>query len=356
MSKIRVIMTGPMPPAIGGMATVLNDLKNSKLAEQVKLEFFNTFKTTAEGRNLFIAVKSKFLLWGRWVLLIRGQQQTIVHIHTCSGFTFFLDSVLVCLARMSSRPVVLHIHGGRFLEFLDGLNPLLLGIVRRVFGACQRIVVLSDYWQKSLTDRLGTFAFSVVENGVPIYALQKQDSKEKVQILFLGNLSRMKGVFDLITAMQKIEGAVLNLVGGEDEKGVFLEIEQLINKHQLEDKILIHGPQYGEAKNSFLQVADIFVLPSYAEALPISMLEAMAQGLPVIVSDVGSIPSVITSEQEGFIVEPGQIDELIQAINDLVNDAVLRDKMGIAGRKRCEQQFGIDLTVSKLMKIYSEIT
>ena len=88
-------MVGPMPPAIGGMATVLHDLQNSNLAEEVDLAFFNTFKTTDEGRNLFSAIQSKLTLWVSWIKLLQGKQKTIVHIHTCSGFTFFLDSILV---------------------------------------------------------------------------------------------------------------------------------------------------------------------------------------------------------------------------------------------------------------------
>jgi len=359
MSKIRVIMAGPMPPAIGGKATVLHDLQNSNLAEEVDLAFFNTFKTTDEGRNLFSAIQSKLTLWVSWIKLLQGKQKTIVHIHTCSGFTFFLDSILVCLARLLSRPVILHIHGARFDQFIDSLTPVLFKYMQWVMARCNNIIVLSESWQQLLQEKLGILPFVVVENGVPI-SVKSSVNKEKhkrgiIQILFLGNLTERKGIWSLIEAMQNIEGAVLNFVGGEEDVGIFKKVENQVNIKHLQKKIIIHGPQYGEAKNNFLRTADIFVLPSYAEGLPISLLEAMANGLPVIVTPVGGIPAVITDYQEGILVRPGQVEELVNALNILIEDSHLRQEMGIAARKRCEEQFGIETTVRKLLNLYSEV-
>ena len=359
MSKIRVIMTGPMPPVIGGMSTVLQDLQNSSLSQQVELEFFNTFKTTPEGRSLFTAVKSKLALWVKWSRMLQGKQKTIVHIHTCSGFTFFLDSILVCLAKLHSRPVVLHIHGARFDQFIDSLNPILFKCVQWVMARCSNIIVLSESWQQLLQEKLGIFPFVVVENGVPIPIAssknKEENNKDEVQVLFLGNLTERKGVWDLIQAMPDIEGAILNFVGGEEDVGIFDEVTKLVGIKNLEKKIVLHGPQYGEAKNEFLRTADIFVLPSYAEGLPISLLEAMANGLPVVVTPVGGIPAVITDHREGLIVNVGQVEEMVDALNTLIGDRHLRQKMGTAARKRCEEKFGIEATVGKLLTIYSKV-
>ncbi len=351
-------MTGPMPPAIGGMATVLKDLQNSSLSEQVQLECFNTFKTTPEGRSLFAAVSSKLTLWLRWTRLLLGKQKTIVHIHTCSGFTFFLDSVLVCLAKCLSKPVVLHIHGARFDQFLNELNPALFKYAQWLMARCHHIIVLSEWWRQTLQQKLGDLPFCIVENGVPIPDLsevKQKNKKERVQILFLGNLCERKGVWDLILAMQNVESACLNFVGGEEDAGIFLKLEQQIKENNLTDKIKLLGPQFGDAKIAFLQKADIFVLPSYAEGLPISLLEAMAYALPVIVTPVGGIPVAVTDQQEGIIVNAGQVEELTNALNRLISDRGLADKMGTAARKRCEQNFGVEVAVDKLLNIYSRL-
>ncbi|CCE24406.1 putative Glycosyl transferase group 1 [Methylotuvimicrobium alcaliphilum 20Z] len=350
-------MAGPMPPAIGGMATVLQDLQNSSLSKLFELEFFNTYKTTPQDRSLFVAIKSKLSLWKKWCVLLNNRDKSIAHIHTCSGFTFFLDGVLVCLSKMLSVPVVIHIHGARFDQFLKNLNPFLLMIVRWIFARCSKIIVLSEYWESTLKKIIGNYQFRIVQNGVPIYSQlpERLDHTGKVDILFLGNLCQRKGVFDLVSAMEYVDGAVLNLVGGEEDVGVIQKISEQINASNLEDKISFHGPQYGEEKNRFIVKADIFVLPSYAEGLPISLLEAMAMGLPVIVTPVGSIPSVVRNNHEGIFVEAGDIEGIANAINKLVKDEALRLRMGSLARSRCEEQFGIEKTVAKLLSIYSEI-
>lgn len=351
-------MAGPMPPAIGGMSTVLADLRNSSLKDQVDLAFFDTFKSTPEGRSIFTAIKSKLKLWLKWIQLLKENVKTIVHIHTCSGFTFFLDSVLICLARLFSVPVIIHIHGARFDRFVDGLNPFLLKYVKWVFARCSKIIVLSSSWEKIFVGKLGKFPYVVVENGVPIdktFTSDKSNKNNKVEILFLGNLTERKGVWELIDAMQFVEGAVLNFVGGEEDIGIFQQVEELVEKNNLQNKIIIHGPKYGDDKNDFLGNSDVFVLPSYAEGLPISLLEAMAKGIPVIVTPVGGIPAVVSNQQEGILVKVGDKKELADAINRLVQNPNLRHTMGMAARKRCEEQFGIEKTVQKLMNVYTEV-
>ena len=350
-------MTGPMPPNVGGMTTVLCDLGNSKLAEQVNLVFLNTAKTTREGRSLIEAVLSKLALWLDWIKLIKTRPETIAHIHTCSGFTFFLDSVLVCLAKLCRVPVVLHVHGAKFDQFIDRLNPALVGLARWICRHCEYVIVLSESWKIELSKRMGPQRFAVVENGVPIKATLSRNAHDVnlVNILFLGNLTERKGVLDLLAVMPEVRHAVLHLVGGEEQPGIIDSIMCMLQDPKLNGKVKYHGVKYGQDKQQFLQDADIFVLPSYAEGLPISLLEAMACGIPVIVSGVGGIPAVVTHEQEGFLITAGNRGELSMALNKLINSPQLRERMGLAARKRCQEQFSIDVTADKLLSLYREI-
>lgn len=357
MDKLRVIMTGPMPPSVGGMATVLSNLGESKLSTQVELVFFNTAKTTREGRKLSEALINKCRLWSDWIRLLKSKSKTIAHIHTCSGFTFFLDGVLVYLARLCSVRVVMHVHGGKFDQFLDSLNPLLLGLARWLFRRCDVIIVLSDSWQIELQKRLGEQFFSVIANGVPVIddlTMQARIHKD-VNVLFLGNLTEQKGVLDLLEVMRHIDNAVLHMVGGEEQIGIVDKVSQLIEQLKLNDKVILHGVKSGLAKQQFLQDADIFVLPSYAEGMPVALLEAMAFGLPVIVSNVGGIPAVVTNEVEGFLITAGNRVQLTSVLKQLISNPELREKMGLAGRRLCQSQFSIDATADKLLNLYWEI-
>ncbi|HZR04065.1 MAG TPA: hypothetical protein VFA81_12945, partial [Burkholderiales bacterium] len=112
-ARLRVVMAGPLPPAIGGMVTVIDDLSKSQLAKDVELVLFDTKKTTPAGRSLLHAVHSRLRLWARWWAALRGET-SVAHIHTCSGLTYFLDGSLLFIAGIRGVPALLHIHGGLF--------------------------------------------------------------------------------------------------------------------------------------------------------------------------------------------------------------------------------------------------
>ena len=357
MHNIRILMSGPLPPNVGGMATVLGDLGASKLSSQVELVLFNTAKTTREGRNLVEALSSKLGLWSAWWRLLKAKPNTIAHLHTCSGFTFFLDGILLSLARLRGVPVVLHIHGASFDQFLDKLNPVLLAVARSLFRRCAFVVVLSESWRTALRQRLGDLPFSVVANGVPVIdtGVRPAHNQDELNILFLGNLCERKGVFDLLEVMPQVSNAVLHLVGGEEQAGFTAKISQLIAEKQLQQQIMLHGVKAGQEKQAFFQNADIFILPSYAEGLPMSLLEAMMCGLPVIVSDVGGIPSVITDKENGLLITAGNRQQIAETLQLLINDPDLRRKIGQAAKQRCLAEFSTDAVVDKLLKLYTQI-
>jgi glycosyltransferase involved in cell wall biosynthesis len=357
MHKINVLMAGPLPPNVGGMATVLGDLSTSKLSSQVQLVLFNTAKTTRAGRKLAEALFSKLGLWLDWWRLLKAKPNTIAHIHTCSGFTFFLDGILLSLAKLRGVPVVLHIHGASFDQFLDKLNPLLLALARWLCRRCAFIVVLSESWQTALRQRLGDLPFSVIANGVPILnaGVRPAHNPDELNILFLGNLSERKGVFDLLEVMPQVSKAVLHMVGGEEQPGFTAKISELIAEKQLQQRIKLHGIKAGLEKQAFFQNADIFILPSYAEGLPMSLLEAMMCGLPVIVSDVGGIPSVITDKENGLLITAGNHRKIAETLQLLINDPDLRQKIGQAAKQRCLAEFSTDAVVDKLLSLYTQI-
>jgi len=107
-----------------------------------------------------------------------------------------------------------------------------------------------------------------------------------------------------------------------------------------------------DRKAEVLAATDVFVLPSYAEALPMAMLEAMAQALPVICTRVGAIDEAVTDGVEGFLIGPGDVDALAQRMATLAGDPQLRRRMGRAARRRVERQFSLETMVDRLAVIY----
>lgn len=355
--RTRVLMAGPLPPSIGGMVTVIGDMTRSSLAAQVELVLFDTKKQTPAGRSLVQAIRARLDVWQRWWRLLTPTSRTIAHIHTCSGLTYFLDGALALLAQQRGVPVILHVHGATFDQFLDGLAPPLRAVARWLARRAARVVVLSEEWREKLNTRLPGARLSIIPNGVaPPPTDVVVDATPGITALFLGNLGTRKGVWDLIACMTQVNSEVrLVLVGGEEEPGALDKARTEVMQLGLNERVIVAGPTFGADKYSWLCSADIFVLPSYAEGLPISMLEAMATGLPMIVTPVGGIPSVITHDVDGLLVPPGDCAALVAAINRLAQDATLRQRLGTAARARCDAGYGIERSAAAYLALYREL-
>lgn len=356
MSRPVVVMAGPLPPTVGGMASVLGALAASTLAQRVDLRLFETGKTTPPGRSLVVGIAARLRLMRDWWRLLGERPGTVAHIHTCSGLTYFLDGALLVLARLHGRPVVLHVHGAQFDKFLDSLDTPRLAAARWVARRAHVVIVLSDEWRQRLGDRLPDANLQVVANGVPGAGAALAVNTGPSGFVFLGNLGRRKGVHVLIdaAARSRYEWTV-NLAGGEEEPGFMDWARAEIERHGLTSRLHLLGPVVGDDKARLLREADGFVLPSLAEGLPMALLEAMASGLPVVVTKVGAMPEVVRNDQEGLLVPPGDAQALADALDRLASEPSARVRMGAAARLACEQRFGIERMVDALMSTYRHL-
>lgn len=353
----RVVMSGPLPPAIGGMASVIGALNLSTLAKQTELILFDTGKKTADDRTLLEGVRARVALMRKWSALLAGHPGTIAHIHTCSGFTFFLDGLLAVVAHRHRCKVVLHIHGGLFDAFLDGLNPIMRAVARLIARRADLVVALSEDWKERLAHRLPNSRITVLRNGVSELGCEPQrGAHERTTFLFLGNLSRLKGVHVLLDAMELAQADwCVQLAGGEGEPGFTEWLNKEIVRRRLADRITLLGPVVGMTKQQLLARADGFVLPSLAEGLPMSLLEAMAASLPVVATSVGAIPEVIAQGKEGYIVPPNDPKQLAEVMDLLAQTPKLRFDTGCAGYEKYQLFFSIDAMAMVLLTMYDQM-
>lgn len=355
----RVVMLGPLPPLMGGMATVLSNLRESILARRCRLTVLNNGKTTPEGRSVLTGIMAQLKLVDRLAGTIRRERIQLVHIHTCSGITFWRDSLHMLTARMLGCQVVCHIHGARFDEFIESMGSLQKTFMRLALNITSVVIVLSQEWLKKL--RLSSVGanWRVIPNGVATPQSTCDLQRKIPSFLFLGDLGARKGVHNLVeatgVAVKNGFNGVVNLAGGETESGQKNELKRHIGKCGCASRIHLLGVVSGQDKEHALATADCFVLPSYAEGLPMAILEAMAYGLPIIATNVGAVPEVITDGQEGFLIEPGDVKALSDRMVRLGNDANLRRRMGQAAYRRVKADYSLDATVDQLMNVYSEV-
>jgi len=358
----KVLMIGPLPPPVGGMATVVGNLAEG-FAGRVDLKLLNNVKTTAADRRLWEGIAAQLRLLGRLAGHCLGWRPDVVHVHTCSWFTFWRNAVDVLLARLLGRRVVLHIHGAQFRGFLEGLSPAARQSARVVFALAQRIVVLGEGWKALLDPWADPHRVVVVPNGVPVpertAAGVRGGAAEPLRIVCLANYERRKGQADLLRAVARLTGprpVRLELFGFEAEPGQRQALLDLARELGIAERVQVPGPVTGAAKDACLNAAGCFCLPSYDEGLPMSMLEAMALGLPVVVSEVGSIPEAVSDGEEGLLYVAGDIEALAAHLQRVLDDPDRALAIGRAGRARVQREFSLERSVQRLLQVYGGLT
>jgi glycosyltransferase involved in cell wall biosynthesis len=180
--------------------------------------------------------------------------------------------------------------------------------------------------------------------------------KNEQVVIFVGSIERDKGVFELLDAFgllhKKYPDVHLILVGTGPE---YKSLSNRIFRGSLKKKIHIVGRRPHNEVNIWLRAADIFTLPTYYEGFPNSVLEAMACGLPVIASNVGGISEAVEDGKSGILVKSRDVDSLYQALESVIADKSLAERMGRYGIKIIEQHFSWNSNAEQMMKLYREI-
>lgn len=355
----RVLMLGPLPPPTGGMASVVSNLRGSTLRDLCRLTVLNTGKTTSDNRRMVEGILAQMRLMIKLANSIRCEDPEFIHIHTCSGFTFWRDCIHMLLGRLLGCRIIWHIHGGYFDRFIGGLGPIRKLILRRCLETAASVIVLSQEWKRKLQSAAPKTRWCIVPNGVNVPQRVNQTRNDRTRFLFLGNLGREKGIYDLIDATVKAQSrgfeGVVEVAGGETMPGEKSKVEQTIQEFGCQNRILLLGMISGEQKTRVLEEADCLLLPSHGEGLPIAILEGMAYGLPIIATKVGAIPEVITDGKEGFLISPYDVEALADRLLRIEHDSDLRREMGQAARRRIELCYSLTGMVDRLVNIYREV-
>jgi glycosyltransferase involved in cell wall biosynthesis len=358
-AKQTVLVIGPAS-SVGGMATSMRLQLSSSLTQRYQIIPFDNSKRTATDRRLWQGIRSQLYLACELFNALRRHRPDIVHLHTCSGLTFYRSMVDMLLAKWFRAKVIMHIRGGRFEEFLRNAGRFGGTLARSALRWADRVIALNQDWAERIAKLEPRARISVVQNGVVVPArLRQQHSTKKIGVVFVGNLRREKGVDDLLSAVAELPKTIratccLRLVG-PDPYDRLDELQQMTRRLGIEDTVEFCGTLSRDDTNQIMARSEIFVLPSYAEGFPNALLEAMACGLPSIACDVGAIPDVIEDGVNGFMLRPGDRARLSECLKQLIRDPDLRKKFGRAARKKVRREFDQDRVVDLLDRLYREM-
>ena len=327
IKKINVVMLGESLERQGGIVSV-EKLILEQATSDVLFKHISTLPKGSSFRKIHVFLQAIGKLC--WKLLQR--KADLVHIHVSERGSAFRQAITALIAVGFRKPVIMHTHSCDFHSFYSELPEEIKRWMSLVFGSCTRFIVLSDSWKKYYIENLGVKAERVIvlpnPVKIPLQIPQRQGSK-KVSFVFLGRIGQRKGAFDLIQAFaslpteQKVYSEVTLAGDGEGEQA-----RSLVQSLNLTEYIKILEWVNQEQRDALLAKADVFVLPSYNEGLPMALLEAMSWSLPVITTPVGGIPEVVTHAQNGLLVTPGDIQQLSSTMQSLIEDENLRLSLG----------------------------
>lgn len=293
-----------------------------------------------------------------FVWRVTVDRPTVVHLHVASNGSFFRKFTLSLLARSFGVPVVTHVHGGGFAEFYAESPVVVQRAIRNLLARSSAVITLGATWADRLESIEPKAAIHVIPNSVRAnVAVRQPESGQPVRVLFLGRLEKHKGTFDLIDAWQKMlvehrsgPKPVLVIAGDGDVD----RVRKFVRDHGLTETVELPGWIAPEQVPALVRSAQILVLPSYYEGQPMSVLEAMANGLCVVTTDVGGIPDLIDGSC-GILLPPGDIDQLASALRDVVADRALRIRLGAAGLARVHEEFDIDVIWRRYDELYRQV-
>ncbi|KUO39811.1 MAG: hypothetical protein APZ16_01295 [Candidatus Hadarchaeum yellowstonense] len=290
--------------------------------------------------------------------ICRREKPDVIHLHNRFFLTF---SSLVLWKKSLGAPLFLTLHNARPVgineetDFLGQLFDDYIG--HRIIRSCDRVLANSRWTlEVTLPKDYPRERAEVIYNGVDTARFRKVKSniKDRLGCEFLSltvcRLLPQKGVKYLISAVRDIEDDFKAVIVGRGP--CYKELKSLVKKFGLEKRVeLVTDPLTEERLIEYYSASDFFILPSLWEPFGIVLIESMACGCPVIATNVGGIPEIVTSDC-GILVSPRSPKEIAIAANKLIGDKNLRRRLSKNARERVEKYFDFDLIAEKVEQSY----
>jgi len=360
--RILIVASLGERPWTGGIENVVDTLIHSDLAEKYRFSLLDTFRAPNSRRILPAKLFYATRLFARCVRSVILADPDVVHFHTPAGIDFWKHAVCLVACKLFGRRTLVHVHGSGFDTFYSSSHSAKKFVIRTVFRLADGAIALSEYWGKFLAEVANARKISVIPNPVDCESLkpeeQGSETSEKL-ILLLGTVGKRKGHYDVLDAIPTVVAqhprAVFAFAGAEEKPGTEKALRQIADDKGISQYVRFLGPVTGPDKVNLLMSASIMVLPSYAENMPVSILEGMAAGLPVVASTVGAIPECVEEDVTGYLIDPGDCDALAERIGRLLDNPVLARQLGRVGRSKVCDSGDVKSVTPKLDAVYQDL-
>ena len=377
--RVKILFVLHLPPPVHGASMVGKYIRDSRLINSEFDCHYVNLTTAASLEDIGKGGVRKLWAFCRKLkeiyLAIRRTRPDVVYVTpNTAGGPFYKDFVIVEWCKWwSGKGTILHFHNKgvatRQDRWLDNR------LYRRFFRHTEVILLgepLYEDVRKYVAREHVHFCANGIETASPPAPLLKARGvatlTEVPRILWLTNIMLTKGLMEFLDALALLKERdvefFVDFVGGTTAEISEEAFRQALADRGLEGCTHYAGKKYGEDKEAFFQRADIFVLPSYTEAFPLTILEAMEHGLPVVATNVGAISTEVENGVNGILIGGEKpvmsLDfrpdpqELADALQRLLTDRTLRERMGAAGREKFEREFTLERFERRFTEVLRE--
>ena len=378
--KKRVCVVGTLPPPMGGAAIAVQTLTDSEcFRDRFSARIINVSdgKIRSAGGRVLTASKIFKILECASALRREARDSRpdlyylVIALSVASSLRDLLFLWVIRAHMKRGARVVLHLHGAGFREFYAGAPKLLRRRIRQSFGRVDAAIVESPCLRDTFNGILPDSKTFVVPNGVDnefllsevdlLAKMERRASTSSTTFLYLSNMIKSKGYMDVLVAASRVcdrrSDCRVVFAGPfptDVERRSFLAA---IESAAAGGRISYVGVVDAEEKYGLLRDSDVFVLPTYLpEGQPISILEAMGAGMPIVTTRYGAIPDLIASGINGVFVQRQNPEDLTNAMLVLCDERDTVSRMGLANRAKIMECFTEERYTESMVELFLAVT
>ncbi|HUF61987.1 MAG TPA: glycosyltransferase family 4 protein [Verrucomicrobiales bacterium] len=361
----RVAVVSPKPPPVHGAAIAVGELIESSLVERFGIRHVDA-RFTGEVADLqrfrLDKVRRLFGVLRAIRRTLRGEGADVVVLTpTFLPKPFLKDAVLIWWTWFHRpREILAWLHMDFETMNYARRNAAFRWFARATLRRCTRMVCVAPRLQERLPEFLCERPVHSVMNGVADCfagdALARRPG-QGVRVVFLSHMGIAKGWELLFEQAERLcaqfTQVKFHFYGGPAADSSEERIRARFLGGRWPERVVWHGFVQGEAKTAALRDASLFCFPSFNEAFPLTVLEAMSAGLPIVASDAGAVRDALVEGEGAYLVPPRNGERLHDALAQLIGDPAARERMGAFNRKRYEELFTVERYLTRWSDLLS---
>lgn len=349
----NILVIGPQPPAIGGIATIVSLIRRD-FSHFQNVSFIDSSKPKTVMKRALLPLSVLFKIVMHCVL----NKKCNVLLFSSAHKSFFEKMLWVALISLCGSRAFVVMVDGNYPDFYSAL-PRIWKRLSRFFMKRAVVVGQSSTWGEYYKSIFPQSEVKLITGGVDVDFFTPTDKKKiddsTVTILYVGWIMAAKGIYDLLAAVRDLlPGAnkkiILELVGPIYEDAD--KLNAAIDSGDLREHVKLCGPVLSrEILREKYQNADIFAFPSHFEGFPVALLEALSSGLACVGTKAGGIPDILDHGRVGLVVNKESPSELASALLSLINDQTLRTDLRLKARERAVHNYTLQDSMSSYKKL-----